>query len=1036
MARIMSSSSSSSRQIQPGKSQAGDGPANDHNHGATSSPTDAISDGKPPASDTPDTAVTKTISNATLDFPEGGLKAWLVVLGSFCAMSQVFGLINSAAVFESYFAAHQLVDYSPSSIGWIFSLYLFLVFFVGIQVGPIFDRYGARALVAAGSTLIVASLMLPSISKTYYQIILTYSVLGGLGGALLNCPAYGAIAHFFNARRGLATGIATTAGGVGGIIYPMLLRYMLPRLGFAWSCRILGFIMLGLAIPANLFIRTRHHLLSKKKGGGSNGEEGLTGVESLTGPKSSVWPDFNMFRDMRFALAALGIFFMELGLFIPLTFIVSYAAAHGQDANESYVLLSYLNAGSVVGRLLPGFLADKVGRFNVVLVTLALCTITPLAMWLPADGSRGLLTAYAVLFGFASGSNLGLVPVCLGQLCDAREYGRFYTTAMMVASFGTLASVPIGGALLDIQPHAWGWRALILFSGLATKMAGELSAPPVLSTPAEQIFEHVELPTESDLQVRKRTDDELREIYEIARTAQEIRDGGYTRVALQFPDSMLGDAPWVVQALNTELSTLAGDTQKGAGERIYILADTSYSACCVDEVAAEHVNADVVIHYGRSCLSPTSRLPVIYVFTRHPLDLTPCLDAFVTEYPDKNEKVVVVADVTYQDHVQALTAALRERGCRNVLSTEIVHDPTGRIPNRRITNTGGSQTGGSQTTSNELVLDTDGLRECSVFHISSPPTALLLALSSRVRSLCIYPTTSPNDIDTNPSRRTRALLGRRYARLLSLASAGIIGILVNTLSVSNYLSSIDTIRKAISAAGKKSYTVVVGKLNPAKLANFAEVDGWVVVGCWESSLVEDDAGFYRPVITPFELEVALQRDDKRVWGGEWWGGIETIQPTPETAENSTEETKDAIAGEHGRDREGEAEEAEGEIEESRIGYGEQEIDDEESEPPEFDLRTGRLISHSRPMRTPAQQKPTATTGNGEVQSSSALALRQKAGEVAMVNGVVSPGAEYLRSQRTWQGLGTDLDPSEDSAAIEEGRSGVARGYTVGESDRR
>ncbi len=47
----------------------------------------------------------------------------------------------------------------------------------------------------------------------------------------------------------------------------------------------------------------------------------------------------------------------------------------------------------------------------------------------------------------------------------------------------------------------------------------------------------------------------------------------------------------------------------------YILADTSYGGCCVDEVAAKHVDADLVVHYGHACLSATARLPVIYVFT-------------------------------------------------------------------------------------------------------------------------------------------------------------------------------------------------------------------------------------------------------------------------------------------------------------------------------------------------------------------------------------------------------------------------------------
>lgn len=272
--------------------------------------------------------------------------------------------------------------------------------------------------------------------------------MGGLGGALLNCPAYGSIAHFFNVRRGFATGIASTAGGIGGVIFPIVLRELLPTIGFNWSSRVLALIMLGLAIPANLFIKTR--------------------LPPARGEKvQSVWPDFSVFKDARFACAALGVFFMEWGLFVPLTYIVSYAVDHGQDATESYLLLSYLNAGSVLGRVLPGILADKIGRFNVIIITIAICLITGLALWLPAGHSNSMLIAYAVLFGFGSGSNIGLVPVCLGQLCDHRKFGRLFSTAMMVASFGTLSSVPIGGALLSGS----GWTAVILFSSISYAVA-------------------------------------------------------------------------------------------------------------------------------------------------------------------------------------------------------------------------------------------------------------------------------------------------------------------------------------------------------------------------------------------------------------------------------------------------------------------------------------------------------------------------------------------------------------------------------------
>lgn len=92
-------------------------------------------------------------------FPEGGLRAWLVVLGSFSGMTASFGILNSAGTFQAYLSTHQLVHESPSAVGWIFSLYAFLTFFCGVQIGPVFDARGPRWLVFAGTVCLVGGMM-------------------------------------------------------------------------------------------------------------------------------------------------------------------------------------------------------------------------------------------------------------------------------------------------------------------------------------------------------------------------------------------------------------------------------------------------------------------------------------------------------------------------------------------------------------------------------------------------------------------------------------------------------------------------------------------------------------------------------------------------------------------------------------------------------------------------------------------------------------------------------------------------------------
>jgi diphthamide biosynthesis protein 2 len=522
-----------------------------------------------------------------------------------------------------------------------------------------------------------------------------------------------------------------------------------------------------------------------------------------------------------------------------------------------------------------------------------------------------------------------------------------------------------------------------------------------------------------------RSDEELSIIYDIERTLAEIRQSRWKRIALQFPDDMLPDAPRVFQLLtrglqaksvksdaepaaaqttNTDLETtlaektsqLELENDKSLGElerRFYILADTSYGTCCVDEVAAEHVDADAVVHYGRACLSPTSRLPVIYVFTHRPLPIEPLVKAFKNTYTDLTAKIVIAADVTYTDHVQDVHDRLVEEGYTNLFAAHVVHNPSSAIPNR--------------TVPKSVEENPDTLSEWELFHISDPPTALLLTLSSKVAAIHIYPTENVESEDIKPLQAsTTAALRRRYGVLVSLSTAPIFGILVNTLSVKNYLHIVDHVRKQIAAAGKKSYMFVVGKLNAAKVANFSEIEGWVVIGCWESSLV-DSKDFWKPVITPYELELALQSDDTRVWTGAWRSDYQAVLDASSAAPNATAETNEEIDGDDGSES--------------------------ESAPPEFDFRTGQFVTTSRPMQY------TSNGSNGRAGGSSTALAKRAKGDLAMIGSTISPGAEFLRSQRTWKGLGSDFeikyeeDDEVGGSAVVEGRRGIARGYAVGDA---
>lgn len=237
-----------------------------------------------------------------------------------------------------------------------------------------------------------------------------------------------------------------TAGSVGGIIFPLMLQRLFPLVGFAWATRIVGLILVFLLALTNLLVRSR---LPRKP---------VANILVLS-------PDLTVFKDLPFTFVTLGIFLMEWGLFVPLTYITTYAVSHGHSSSFSFKIVSILNAGSFFGRFSAGLVADMIGRLNTLILSLLCCVIACFALWLPAGSNTAMIIVFAIIFGVVSGSNLSLSPVCIGQLCKTENYGRYFASCWMLVAFGTLTSLPIAGGILSANDgQYWG---VIVFAGLS-----------------------------------------------------------------------------------------------------------------------------------------------------------------------------------------------------------------------------------------------------------------------------------------------------------------------------------------------------------------------------------------------------------------------------------------------------------------------------------------------------------------------------------------------------------------------------------------
>lgn len=158
-------------------------------------------------------------------------------------------------------------------------------------------------------------------------------------------------------------------------------------------------------------------------------------------------------------------------MFIPFTFIVVEARAHGMSYRMANYLVPILNGASIIGRTVPNAIADKVGRFNVMIVMSWSTAILILALWLPATGNVPLIL-FAVFFGISSGAGIGLTPVLCAQLSPIRDIGKRTGTVFALAAVAALTGSPIGGAIVT-RAHG-DFRYTIVFSGVSCAIGATL----------------------------------------------------------------------------------------------------------------------------------------------------------------------------------------------------------------------------------------------------------------------------------------------------------------------------------------------------------------------------------------------------------------------------------------------------------------------------------------------------------------------------------------------------------------------------------
>ncbi|RYO86054.1 hypothetical protein DL766_003647 [Monosporascus sp. MC13-8B] len=395
----------------------------------------------------------------TMTVPDGGWGAWVQVACSFVVMINTWGLINSFGVFQTYYETELLRGHSSSAISWVGSLQGALLLLLGIVSGPLFDAGNFRRLMVGGLFLIVFGMFMTSICKSYWQVLLAQGVCVGVGSGLLFLPAAAILSQYFARRRAFALGVQSVGSPLAGILFPIIFSRLQPAVGFAWATRVISFILLGLSAIPVAFMRTRVPPPARKR--------------AFFEPRA--------LRDGPYMLFNVAGLCAYVGLYVPYFYIQLFAIRRGiisagdpaagssDEASSSAYLVTVLNAGSILGRLLPNLAADRLGSVSMLAGTTLGAAVLALA-WLGVRRLGGLV-AFALLFGFFNGGVTSLPPSAIAVLTpDLSRLGTRMGMTFLFTGSAVLVGTPIAGAILRSYSEA-AWNGLIAYSG-ATLMVG------------------------------------------------------------------------------------------------------------------------------------------------------------------------------------------------------------------------------------------------------------------------------------------------------------------------------------------------------------------------------------------------------------------------------------------------------------------------------------------------------------------------------------------------------------------------------------
>ncbi|MBQ6700523.1 MAG: OFA family MFS transporter [Oscillospiraceae bacterium] len=361
-------------------------------------------------------------------------KRWIILAAS-CLINLCIGSLYAWSVFATPMAAY-LSSVTGSEVAG-----LAIIFTIANAVGPITmisggfinDKIGPKWVIFIGGILFGLGMIVSGFAKSIGMLLLTYGLGVGLGvGMVYGCTVSNSV-KFFPDKRGLVGGIATASYGISSVIIPIVANALIDNFDVTTAFKILGAAMLVIICVSAFFIQTC------PKGFKPEGWEPPAPKAGAKAPVDKDWKA--MLKDPIFYVMIL---MLCCGAFSGLM-VTSQASPVAQNmigmtAAEAAVAVSVLAMFNTLGRILAGFISDKIGSVNTILGVFLVSALGLGLLFISGEGSVATFYIGICIVGLCFGSIMGIYPGFTASQFGARNnsvnYGIMFIGFAAAGYFG------------------------------------------------------------------------------------------------------------------------------------------------------------------------------------------------------------------------------------------------------------------------------------------------------------------------------------------------------------------------------------------------------------------------------------------------------------------------------------------------------------------------------------------------------------------------------------------------------------------------